>query len=272
MFEDADDEDFEAIVASQEESQSSVSASSSLSLVQKDKIERNRRKALALKLAREKIKDERTKENDSGAGFFIPPEEDSDAKVHDSIEVEGRPAPFIGDGMPECIDCEENFSESYLFTTFGHYVCDGCKENDHNRLITKTEAKKIFLLKDCDLDRREPPLKFIIKKNPHNPRWGEMKLYLRYQVESRAIDVWGSEEALEEEIAKMEGRKNIMKKRKFDKKIKELRMKVRGSLFTRKIDEGIHTHTFGEEVYDEDKDEYSETCTDCGYVNTYEKM
>ncbi|CAB4061385.1 AMPD [Lepeophtheirus salmonis] len=63
----------------------------------------------------------------------------------------------------------------------------------------------------------------------------------------------------------MEGRKNIMKKRKFDKKIKELRMKVRGSLFTRKIDEGIHTHTFGEEVYDEDKDEYSETCTDCGY-------
>ncbi|CAB4061383.1 XPA [Lepeophtheirus salmonis] len=178
MFEDADDEDFEAIVASQEESQSSVSASSSLSLVQKDKIERNRRKALALKLAREKIKDERTKEKDSGAGFFIPPEEDSDAKVHDSIEVEGRPAPFIGDGMPECIDCEDNFSESYLFTTFGHYVCDGCKENDHNRLITKTEAKKIFLLKDCDLDRREPPLKFIIKKNPHNPRWGENEAIL----------------------------------------------------------------------------------------------
>ena len=39
-----------------------------------------------------------------------------------------------------------------------------------------------FLLKDCDFDRREPPLKCIVKKNPHHSNWGEMKLYLKNQV------------------------------------------------------------------------------------------
>ena len=48
--------------------------------------------------------------------------------------------------------------------------------------ITKTDIKNIFLLKDHDLDERKPPLKFIVRKNPHNPRWGDMKLYLRLQV------------------------------------------------------------------------------------------
>jgi DNA-repair protein complementing XP-A cells len=49
-------------------------------------------------------------------------------------------------------------------------------------LITKTEAKKEYLLKDCDIDLRSPPLRFILGKNPHNSRWGEMKLYLLLQV------------------------------------------------------------------------------------------
>lgn len=49
-------------------------------------------------------------------------------------------------------------------------------------LITKTEAKKEYLLKDCDIDLRPPPLRYILGKNPHNSRWGEMKLYLQLQV------------------------------------------------------------------------------------------
>jgi DNA-repair protein complementing XP-A cells len=51
-----------------------------------------------------------------------------------------------------------------------------------HRLITKTDAKNVYLLKDCDLEKRDPPLKFIVKKNPHNVRWGNMKLYLELQV------------------------------------------------------------------------------------------
>lgn len=38
------------------------------------------------------------------------------------------------------------------------------------------------MLKDCDLDLRKPILRYISKKNPHNPRYGEMKLYLKAQV------------------------------------------------------------------------------------------
>ena len=53
---------------------------------------------------------------------------------------------------------------------------------EKHRLITKSDAKSAYLLKDMDLDKREPPLKFISKKNPHHQSWGEMKLYLEIQV------------------------------------------------------------------------------------------
>ncbi|KGL85186.1 DNA repair protein complementing XP-A cells, partial [Tinamus guttatus] len=53
---------------------------------------------------------------------------------------------------------------------------------DKHKLITRTEAKEEYLLKDCDLDKREPVLRYILKKNPHNSRWGDMKLYLKLQV------------------------------------------------------------------------------------------
>lgn len=62
-------------------------------------------------------------------------------------------------------------------------VCDGCRDSDEKHsLITRTEAKTEYLLKDCDLDKRLPLLKFICRKNPHNVRWGDMKLYLHLQV------------------------------------------------------------------------------------------
>ena len=53
---------------------------------------------------------------------------------------------------------------------------------DKHSLIAKTEAKQLYLLKDVDFDQREPILKHLVRKNPHNPRWGEMKLYLKLQV------------------------------------------------------------------------------------------
>lgn len=55
------------------------------------------------------------------------------------------------------------------------------RDPEEHDLITKTDAKEEFLLKDCDLETREPPLKFYRKKNPHNPR-ADMKLFLRLQV------------------------------------------------------------------------------------------
>jgi len=138
-------------------------------------------------------------------------------------------------------------------------------------LITRTEAKQEYLLKDCDIDKREPTLKYILRKNPHNIRWGEMKLYLQIQIEERALQVWGTEEALLEEREKRDVKRQETKIKKFNKKIKQLRMEVRSSLYD-KTQKASHTHKFGEDVYNEDDDTYTHTCKTCGFEETYEKM
>ena len=97
-----------------------------------------------------------------------------------------------------------------------------------------------------------------------------MKLFLRLQVEERALEIWGDEEALEKEHEKREQKRDQAKVKKFNKKLKALRMQVRGSLYKKDISN--HEHEYGEEVYDEDKDEYSRTCKTCDHVHSYEKM
>jgi len=59
--------------------------------------------------------------------------------------------------------------------------------NEKHKLITKSDAKTNYQLKDVDLDKREPLLRFIVKKNPRHEKWGEMKLYLESQVGATAI-------------------------------------------------------------------------------------
>jgi len=210
---------------------------------------------------------------DTGAGFFIDEEDEQTQPITQTRE---KPAPIIEPDRPSCLECSEQFAESYLLTHFEYDVCDKCrdtsKEGKHE-LITKTEAAKEFLLKDFDFDRREPALKFITRKNPHNERWGIMKLYLRVQVEERALEVWETPEALEAAHDEKDDRREKIKSKKFMKKLKALRMQVRGSLYTKKDFAAEHEHEFGpEEVVDEENDEYCKTCTTCGYVNKYEKM
>lgn len=132
-----------------------------------------------------------TKLIDSGGGFLIEqeiiPESDKNADAQEIVE-EILPLPVT---YEICLDCNDEFNESYLMKQFLYSVCDKCYDrDDKHSLITRTEAKNEYLLKDCDFDKREPPLKCIIRKNPHNVRWGEMKLYLHLQVEKRALEVW----------------------------------------------------------------------------------
>ena len=118
--------------------------------------------------------------------------------------------------------------------------------------------------------QKEPTLKFLTRKNPHNSRWGDMKLFLRLQVEQRALEIWKDEETLENEHEKREQKRDQAKVKKFNKKLKALRMQVRGSLYKKDISN--HEHEYGEEVYDAEEDEYSRTCKTCNHVHTYEKM
>lgn len=126
-------------------------------------------------------------------------------------------------------------------------------------------------MKDCDLDKREPILKYINRANPHNIRWGEMKLYLHIQIEERALQVWGSEDNLLKERELRDEKRDKTKAKKYNKQLKQLRMNVRSSLYD-KTKEASHTHTYGPESYNEEDDIYTHTCSSCGFEETFEKM
>ncbi|KAJ8339788.1 hypothetical protein SKAU_G00344210 [Synaphobranchus kaupii] len=248
-----------------------------LSAAMRAKIERNRQRALLLRQARlanrpyseggtcAKV----AKTIDSGAGFFIEEEEEAAQMVK---KVVHKPAPVMEPDYLICDDCNKPFMDSYLSNSFDLSVCDKCRDNEEkHKLISRTEAKREFLLKDCDLDKREPMLKFVLRKNPHNPRWGDMKLYLRVQVVRRSMEVWGSEEALEEAKESREDNREIQKQKRFNKKVKELRRAVRSSVWRK--DTSAHQHDYGpEELVDEEEDTYRKVCSTCGHQLTYEKM
>lgn len=213
---------------------------------------------------------------DSGGGFLIeqrtcvdPKDQEPAAVDEREVEKDSVPVPIEYD---ECLDCGDRFADSYLLATFDYKVCDACRDSDgKHSLITRTEAKQEYLLKDCDLDKREPILKYVSRKNPHNVRWGEMKLYLHIQVEERALEVWGSEENLIKEKELREEKREVTKVKKYNKRLKELRMDVRSSLYDKTSQ--AHQHSWGEgEVYNEEEDTYTRTCETCGHKETYEKM
>ncbi|XP_006815218.1 DNA repair protein complementing XP-A cells homolog [Saccoglossus kowalevskii] len=211
---------------------------SKLSDAQRAKIERNRQRALLLRQARlasqpySKGKPMRrdgkaevssvTRSSgqvlDTGGGFLLEEDqEDEDNKIN----IVHEPAPIIDVNRPRCEDCGKQFSDSFLSTHYNVEICDMCRDDaDKHSLITKTDAKQQYLLKDSDLDKREPILKFLVRKNPHSAGWGEMKLYLKSQVLSRALEIWKSEENIQEEKKKRVENKEKLKQKKFDKKMK----------------------------------------------------
>ncbi|XP_065086644.1 DNA repair protein complementing XP-A cells homolog [Ochlerotatus camptorhynchus] len=212
---------------------------------------------------------------DSGGGFLIEqrtcvdPKEEEQPVDEKEVEKDSVPVPIE---FYECLDCADRFADSYLLATFDYKVCDACRDSDEKHsLITRTEAKQEYLLKDCDLDKRQPMLKFISRKNPHNERWGEMKLYLHIQVEQRALEVWGSEDNLIKEKELRDEKREITKVKKYNKRLKVLRMDVRSSLYDKTTH--AHQHSWDDsEVYNEEEDSYTRTCETCGHKETYEKM
>ncbi|XP_075067024.1 DNA repair protein complementing XP-A cells isoform X2 [Mixophyes fleayi] len=193
------------------------------------KIERNRQRALMLRQARLASRPYPTGEGisavkappkivDSGGGFFIEEEETETKTVENVVH---QPGPVLEFDYLFCEECGKDFMDSYLSNHFDLAVCDSCRDTDEkHKLITRSEAKKEYLLKDCDIDKREPVLKYVLKKNPHNSHWGDMKLYLKLQIVKRSLEVWGTEEAIEEAKEARQENRDKMKQKKFDKKVK----------------------------------------------------
>ena len=168
-----------------------------------------------------------------------------------------------------CRECNIHCNASYLYEKFGENVCDECraKDKDQFKLMSKTDAKNEFVLKDCDLDLREPLLKFATAPNPHNQRGGFMKLYLLGQVYERACEVHGGDEGIDKAILQRSRNREVLAQQKMNKKLKELRKNSKPRQMKK-----VHVHEYGEEVYDEDNDEYSHCCKSCHYTETYEKL
>uniref|UniRef100_A0A1I8JQ67 XPA_C domain-containing protein n=1 Tax=Macrostomum lignano TaxID=282301 RepID=A0A1I8JQ67_9PLAT len=126
-------------------------------------------------------------------------------------------------------------------------VCDACYETqreDAYGLLARSDAKSRYLLKDGDLDRREPPLRCLLRRNPHNPRGGDMRLYL--EGSGRCRKSGAPRQALNAEHEKRAGAATAPKKRQFDKRMSELRLHVRSSLAPKR--QYRHEHRFGDEV------------------------
>jgi DNA-repair protein complementing XP-A cells len=113
------------------------------------------------------IKIDGSKFVDGGGGFLLD-ERDLDenegeraAKIAKLAEDEVADVPLA---YQTCIECEEEYSDSFLFKNFGLSICEKCKTDENSLLITKTTARDEFLLKDCDFDKREPPLRYVSRK------------------------------------------------------------------------------------------------------------
>lgn len=217
---------------------------------------------------------------DTGGGFFV----DSDNKASSSStyldrnHFEEDKRPILPDTRDRtCSECNDNYSNSFLLSTFGEEICDQCKDlKGKHCLMTRTEAKNEYLLTDVDLDRREPPLRCWLRKNPREYARGCMKLYLRMQIEERALEVWGSEEKLEEEREIREGKRESRKRKQFNKQMKQLRMATQSSYYEKRLNRG-HEHEFGpEEPFDNPEDPdgeyFRQICSICGLEKKFEKM
>ncbi|XP_041464560.1 DNA repair protein complementing XP-A cells homolog isoform X2 [Lytechinus variegatus] len=211
-----------------------VVSKSKLSAAQRAKVERNRQRALLLKQARLSARPypegrgSKSSGNaevllktgrvvDTGAGFLL---EEGDEDPLDIVPVPQEPGPVLGGDPLRCDECGRGFQDSYLFKHFEYTVCDECRDNEEKHaLITKTDARNEFLLKDADFDKRDPPLKFITRKNPHHVRWGEMKLFLRLHRRERwrfgvILKHWKKQGNRERSTDRNKNRRNLTRKLK----------------------------------------------------------
>jgi DNA repair protein len=191
----------------------------------------------------------------------------------------------------KCVECGEADGQAKFFEAFGVSACYDCQRaakgpGGRYQVITKSKAKDEYLLSDRHLNREHSGLGCLVQPNPHDRRYGDMRLYLRSQVEELALSVWGSDEALfEEKDRRAEERraKAAAKKRKAEgrgiggaapgrKGARGTAAGVSGGSALKRLATVAHTHAFlPDETYDEGRDVWTKRCA-CGFEVEYERM
>lgn len=193
-------------------------------------------------------------------------------------------------GVSKCMDCKETEGQQQFFDAFGLSVCYDCQRvakgpGGKYQVITKSKAKDEFLLSDRQLDKAHGGLGCLTVKNPHDSRYGDMRLYLRAQVEEVALLTWGTDEALfneKERRATERVQKAEARKRKAADKLSH-GMAAGGNRkapAARRVaavaaaTAASHTHTYPpeeEHEYDAATDMWTKRCA-CGFALEYERM
>ena len=234
------------------------------------------------------------------------------AESDDAIaELQRRGAPSVGrQPLPQprhapnegdCTDCSAGKArQKRFFDAFGLYVCYDCQMQHKGagckyQLLSKSKVLQEYLLTDGQLSKAQGGLGCMAITNPSDSRFGDMKLYLRAQVETLALQTWHSEEELllekerrrESRLQKAEAKRKApggrgdrggvsgscdggssvdgAKKRRVDPE------ETRAVLA--KLAPPLHVHRFLDEneVYDEATDLWTRRC-ECGHSETYERM
>ena len=211
---------------------------------------------------------------------------------HDGGQEEGEMAATLG----TCVDCADAPGQPRFFEAFGLNACYDCQRaakgpGGKYQLMTKSKAKDEYLLTDRQLSREYGGLGCLLQPNPYaqhggRAHGGDMKLYLRSQVEQVSLEVWGSDEALfTERERRREERQDRAEVRK--RKVASREAAARSGTVVvppSKRPAAIskptglqsarpsHTHTFlPDETYDEASDMWTKRCA-CGFQVEYERL
>lgn len=223
-------------------------------------------------------------------------EEGDDALEEAMREDEGLP-PTSTAKLGACADCGDSDGQPKFFEAFGLSICYDCQRAGRGpggryQMISKSKAKEEYLLTDRQLSRAQGGLGCLTQKNPHDSRYGDMKLFLRAQVEQLALQTWGTAEALfdekerrtQERLAKADARKRKAAgldagvpnpaSRRSSGVAKAGTSSSKGNPSTGAVQQAYvtHTHTFlDDETYDEATDMWTKRCA-CGFEVQYEKI
>lgn len=147
-----------------------------------------------------------------------------------------------------CIVCKSadlsNFDPD-LLDTYTFPICVDCKSDEYTSLITKSEAKSTYLLTDEELNDKQA-MPWVTRKNPKQPRWSPMRLYLGWHVEQFAIRKFGSLDAVLRMHDLNEAQRAERKQKKFTKKLKALRQQVKPKI-VKAATGSNHVHDFYQE-------------------------